>query len=137
MNDSSLVVEKVEDIYKWLEGQLQENEISCDACGKCCDFKNYDHRLYVTTPEMIYFRKKIDGKNIKPMTEGKCPYNIDGKCSVYKYRFAGCRIFNCKGDPDRQSKLSEKTIQKFKDLCDNSNTPYHYAELSKALGTNP
>ena len=133
MNDASLVVEKVEDIYNWLETQLRKRNTPCDACGKCCDFKNYDHRLYVTTPEMIYFKEKIAPKNIKPMTEGKCPYNIEGKCSIYNYRFAGCRIFNCKADPDTQSKLSENTLQKFKDLCDKSQTPYNYAELSKAL----
>lgn len=136
MNDTVLLTEKIEDIYNWIEKELKSNNVSCESCGRCCDFVNYDHRLYVTSPELIYFKEKLGTKNIKSMTDGKCPYNIDGKCSVYQYRFAGCRIFNCKSDRDLQSELSEQAIQKFKDLCSQFDIPYRYAELTAALMSN-
>ena len=136
MNDIALVLEKIENIYNWIEEKLQNEDGSCVSCGRCCDFANYDHRLYLTSPELIYFKEKLGTKNIKPMTDGKCPYNIDGKCSVYKHRFAGCRIFFCKAEKDRQSELSEQAIQKFKDLCSQFDIPCHYAKLTTALMSN-
>jgi hypothetical protein len=67
------------------------------------------------------------------MLTQQCPYLEDGKCTVRNYRFAGCRIFFCKADKDFQNNLSEKTIEKFKALCDKFNFPYRYVDLSTSL----
>jgi len=64
---------------------------------------------------------------------GRCPYNVGGKCTVYEYRFAGCRIFCCNADADFQSRLSESAIKKFKDLCTEFSIPYRYIDLPTAL----
>ena len=127
---------RVAEIYKWLDLQICEAGDSagaCEACGKCCDFAQFDHRLFVTTPELMYLTAKIGAENIKQMTGSRCPYNIDGKCSVYEYRFAGCRIFCCKGDADFQNRLSESALRKFKSICDASQIPYQYADLPNVL----
>jgi len=120
-------------VYDWIDSQTGQTASQCDACGKCCDFENYDHRLFVTSPELIYFAAKIDPDKIKPMPAGRCPYNIDGKCTVYPYRFAGCRIFYCKGDKEIQNQLSEQVAEKFKDICEKSGLPYRYTDLPDAL----
>jgi hypothetical protein len=70
-----------------------------------------------------------------PMTTGICPYRKDGKCSVYPWRFAGCRIFNCTGDADLQSQLSEESISQMKSLCQTYSLPYQYVDLKTALNT--
>jgi hypothetical protein len=57
----------------------------------------------------------------------------NGKCAVYDYRFASCRIFFCKGDTDFQSKLTESAIKKFKSLCEEFAIPYRYVDLPTAL----
>jgi hypothetical protein len=126
---------KVAEIYDWLEAQITEitKENQCSACGKCCDFEGYDHRLFVTGPELMYLVENIGQENIKPMSSGKCPYNIEGKCTVYEYRFASCRIFSCGDDVDFQSELSELTLQKLKLLCEEFQIPYSYRELAFAL----
>ncbi len=125
----------VDEIYKWLDDQLStvtaNNE--CSACGRCCNFKAYDHRLYITAAEFVRFVDGIGAENIKPMPNGVCPYQTDGKCSVYSHRFAGCRIFNCKVDPGIQSKLSEEALTKLRAACDNFGFAYKYMELSDAL----
>ncbi len=127
----------VDEIYKWLDDQLQaataNNE--CSACGRCCDFKAYDHRLYITIAEFARFVDGIGSENIKPMTNGVCPYQADGKCSVYSHRFAGCRIFNCKIDSDIQNQLSEETLTKLRAACDKFALQYKYMELSEALNS--
>jgi Fe-S-cluster containining protein len=136
MKKNDQVIALVSEIYKWIEArQLAHKGIagSCASCGKCCDFESYDHHLYVTTPEIIYFVEKISKENIRQMTKSNCPYQVEGKCSVHAFRFSGCRIFCCKGEAAFQSELTESAIKKFKALCDELQIPYRYVELPVAL----
>jgi len=130
------LLKRVAEIYNWLDLQIREFSGlagACEVCGRCCDFARFDHRLFVTTPELMYLAAKIGAENIKPMPTGRCPYNVDGKCTIYEYRFAGCRIFCCKGDKDFQSRLSESALKKFKSICTEFQVPYRYIALSGAL----
>ncbi len=130
------LLKQVAEIYKWLDSQVRESVHLagvCNACGKCCNFGSFDHRLFVTPPELIYLLVSLDTENTKQMTTGRCPYNIRGKCSVYKYRFSGCRIFSCCGDTNFQSRLSESTLTKFKSLCTKFQISYRYTDLATAL----
>jgi hypothetical protein len=137
------LLKRVAEIYNWLDLQISSNsELAglCNTCGKCCNFaqpdpateQEFDHRLFVTTPESMYLAANLGAENIKPMTTG-CPYNIDGKCTIYEYRFAGCRIFYCKGDKNFQSELSESALKKLKLLCTEFQIPYRYSDLATAL----
>ena len=123
----------VERIYNWIDRQVKKQNSHCNACGKCCDFANYDHKLFVTTPELIHFAEKLGEQSIKQMKTGRCPYNTNGKCTVYDHRFAGCRIFFCEGDTELQNKLSEEALKRFKTLCRRHNISYQYLELPTAL----
>ena len=145
------LLEEVAEIYTWLAAQIRDNNKltgQCNACGKCCDFggpapvaeQGFDHRLFVTPPELIYLAANLGAENIKSMPTnrplgGKCPYNIDGKCTVYEYRFASCRIFYCSADVDFQSKLSESVLEKLKSLCTEFQIPYRYTDLATALNS--
>jgi len=130
------LLKRVAGIYKWLDSQISNNSNFagiCNACGKCCDFSKFDHRLFVATPELMYLAANLGAENVKPMTTSRCPYNIRGKCSVYEHRFSGCRIFSCKGDTGFQSRLSESALKKFKSLCTEFQIPYRYTDLATAL----
>ena len=127
---------KVAEIYKWLDEQTcQNSDLTgvCDVCGRCCDFAAFDHRLFVTTPELLYLAANLGAENVKPMPGTRCPYSISGKCAIYNYRFAGCRIFCCKSEPDFQNALSESALRKFKNLCEQFQISYHYIDLPTAL----
>ncbi len=141
---SSRLLERVAEIYDWLDLQIRDYADlagACDVCGKCCNFagpapateQGFDHRLFVTTPELMYLTANLGTENVKPMTTNRCPYNIGGKCTVYEYRFAGCRIFCCKGNTDFQSRLSESTLKKLKSICTEFQIPYRYTDLATAL----
>jgi Fe-S-cluster containining protein len=129
------IIEAVERIYSSLEAELLQTPDKCKACGKCCDFEFFDHKLYITAPELVYFKTKLAENKIPllPMTAGVCPYRRDGKCSVYPWRFAGCRIFNCTGNADLQSQLSEGTIASCKLLCEQLELKYRYMDLKNGL----
>ncbi|MBW8001409.1 MAG: hypothetical protein FVQ80_05250 [Planctomycetes bacterium] len=136
MGANNKIAERAAEIYDWLDCQIKSHPESagdCQACGKCCDFESFDHRLFVTTPELIHLAKKLGGENIKPMPSSRCPYNVEDKCEIHENRFAGCRIFQCKADKDFQSKLSEEAIKKFKSICTNLQVPYHYIDLATGL----
>jgi len=132
----SRLLDRVAEIYKWLDLQIRRHSDLagvCKSCGKCCDFDGFDHRLFITPPERMYLAAGLGAENIKPMPRSRCPYNIEGKCSVYEYRFAGCRIFCCKADKDFQSSLTESTLEKLKSLCTEFQIPYRYTDLASAL----
>jgi len=134
---------KVAEIYTWLNAQIRDNNLltgQCKACGKCCDFDKFDHHLFVTPPELMYLTTgqqaaNPGAENIKSMPTNRCPYNIDGKCTVYEYRFAACRIFCCNADADFQSELSESALKKLKSLCTEFQIPYRYTGLADALNS--
>ena len=149
---SSQLLTSVSDIYDWLDSQIckaADLAGTCEACGKCCNFTGpavvcgqepafvsdqaFNHLLFVTTPEVMYFAANLGSENIKSMLTNRCPYNISGECSVYKHRFAGCRIFCCKADTDFQNGLSESAIKKFRSICTELNVPYRYTDLTTAL----
>src|SRR3972149_2010542 len=132
----SQVLDRVAEVYNWLDCQIRESGTVagwCEMCGKCCDFDSFDHRLFVSTPELMYLSGKLGQDKTKQMANGRCPYNIRGKCTIYQDRFAGCRIFFCRGDKDFQSSLSEQAIKKLKSICTDLQIPYRYAELAAAL----
>jgi hypothetical protein len=132
----SELLNKVVEIYNWLEVEIRQSSDlagACDSCGRCCDFEAFDHRLFVTPPELMYLAAKLGVENIKPMPDSRCPYHLICQCAVYEYRFAGCRIFSCKGDKDFQSGLSESALKKFKSICDQFRVPYRYTDLATAL----
>ena len=149
-----MLLQKVAEIYTWLDTQIRDNNQltgQCSACGKCCDFaspapaseqgpapgldQGFDHRLFVTPPELMYLAANLGAEKQKQMTTNRCPYNIDGKCTIYEYRFAGCRIFCCKADTDFQSRLSESALKKFKSICTEFQIPYRYTDLATALNS--
>ena len=130
------VIREVAEIYDWIGRQLDSaGDLSgqCDTCGRCCDFDAYDHRLYVTGPELMYLSACLNVEKLRRMPTSRCPYNIDGRCSVYEYRFVGCRIFCCKADTDFQSRLTEAVLEKLKSLCTELEIPYLYSDLASAL----
>ena len=136
----SELLKKVAEIYNWLEEEIRRGGDlagACDSCGRCCDFEAFDHRLFVTPPELMYLAENIGAENMKPMPDSRCPYHLICLCTVYEYRFAGCRIFSCKGDADFQSRLSETALKKFKSICAEFNIPYRYTDLASALNGFP
>ena len=130
MNASPRIIQEVDAIYQWIDQQLAQMDSSCRACGDCCDFESFGHKLYITTPELLYFQHFISPQ---AMTTGICPYRIDGKCTVYPYRFSGCRVFSCKGDAEKENALCEQAIKKLKTLCDKHLISYHYVYLKRGL----
>ena len=128
-----IILKHVEEVYSWIDSVNHKTGLTCQGCGKCCDFENYDHKLFVTTPELVYFAAKLAEGSVRKMTGRVCPYNSGGKCLVYNQRFGGCRIFFCKGNAEAQSQLSEEVVGRFKEICTKFGLDYHYVDLASGL----
>ncbi len=135
MSELSKLSQRVRQIYDSIGSQVAVDQSlkKCMACGECCDFAKFGHLLFVSTPEMIFLKENIGQEKIKQMETNVCPYNERGKCTIYPLRFAGCRIFFCKGNGEFQGQLSETTIKSFKALCTEFDIPYKYKNLQQAL----
>jgi len=132
------LVEEVAALYDWIDVQLRQDPARagrCKACGACCDFQAYDHRLFVTPPELIYLAARLDTRALRPMPSGRCPYQQGKDCTVHEHRFAACRVFCCTGAADFHSDLSEAALQRLKNLCEELQVPYRYQDLATALNT--
>jgi len=132
------LVEEVAALYDWIGEQLKREPGQvgrCNACGACCDFPAYDHRLFVTPPELIYLAARLNASRLEPMPGGRCPYQQDNRCTIHEHRFAGCRIFHCRGDSSFQGELSETALDRLKSLCEEFQIPYRYQDLPVALNT--
>ncbi|MCF7956239.1 MAG: YkgJ family cysteine cluster protein [Phycisphaerae bacterium] len=127
----SEISKAVEEVYDWIESQGIDH--TCTGCGDCCNFTEYDHLLFVTGVELIHFAEAIGRENIKAMPNGICPYMTDGKCTVYKSRFAGCRIFQCKGNDEQQGEVMEKALAKLKLIGEKFGVDYSYIDLARGL----
>lgn len=123
----------VQKLYQQIEQQHIDSSVySCRGCGQCCDFQSYGHRLFLTPPELIYLDDTQQGLFL-PMTNGICPYRINGRCSVYTRRFVGCRIFFCQGNQDYQHNLGEILLKELKKICIDFGLTYQYWDLQCAL----
>lgn len=130
------LLEAVAALYDWIQTQLRLSAGRagrCNACGACCDFPAYGHRLFVTPPELIYLAARLNVDRLEPMPGGRCPYQRDNLCTIHEHRFAGCRIFGCRGDAGFQSDLSEAALGRLKSLCEEFQIPYRYCDLPAAL----
>lgn len=131
------IVAAVADVYAWIDGQTASWSPSCRACGECCDFEEFGHRLFLTSVELMYFHSKVPPNRREPMTGGICPYRVNSRCSVHSIRFAGCRTFSCSGPTEPQGRLSEEALARFKRTCEQFHVPYAYMDLKTALNGPP
>jgi Fe-S-cluster containining protein len=99
----------------------------CRACGECCRFERFDHRLYVTPAELAWLLAVPPPQPAAPL---RCPYQAGARCMARERRPLGCRIFFCDGG---ESDQYEAVHAQVKDLHQKLRVPYAYVELSGAL----
>ena len=139
--DNSEALAAVADIYQCVDQNLAGAGAKCDNCGVCCDFKQYGHKLFASTLEMLYFFRHADsaklsgaGRKAAVGLPGRCPYQQNGLCAMRRARPIGCRIFYCRDLPaDFQSELTEQTMQRLGRLHRQLGAVYYYTDLLEWL----
>ena len=122
-------------VYKDLDRDISILAPSCRACGECCDFDKYDHRLYTSDLEMDYVLKLAGPpKMLIDIDNGRCPYLSGNKCTVREHRPLGCRTFYCQdGWNATSSDLYEKYLRRIKDICAENGREWNYEPMLSLL----
>ena len=153
------VREAVGGVYQAVQGEVDARRPRCDASGRCCNFEEYGHRLYVTTAELATFMHELGGvtahraeglalSSPSPSATGRhslpvasdvgrgpgCPFQAERLCTVHPIRPFGCRVFFCDPDAgDWQRDAYERHHARLKQLHDRLAVPYYYVEWRWAL----
>lgn len=126
-------------IYGQITDRLRSIAPRCERSGRCCQFEEFGHRLYVTTAELAAFvaqaklRKELTEYSARP-DGGACRYQLGKLCQAHEIRPMGCRIFFCDPTKDQQlNELYEQMHRQLKDLHDRLRIPYYYIEWRTGL----
>ncbi len=113
------------------DAAVAEERPACRACGACCRFEEFGHRLYVSTGELALLSVSRPRRVCRP---GRCPYQVGQRCTARRRRGLGCRVFFC--DPaagEWSAAVYEQHHRGIRLLHARAHLPYHYVELTAAL----
>lgn len=137
-------------LYESVDKVLAAQGARCLGGGACCRFDLMGHRLYASTGELAVLTGQPAPSTVEgpaPSTiEGpapldhspaplRCPYQFGPRCSAYRRRPLGCRLFFCRPGRDGQSSRTyEQFHRRIRQLHESFEVPYLYVELTGALG---
>jgi len=129
----------LEAVYACIADAVELRGPACWASGRCCNFKEAGHLLYVTGLEAAYHvdrlgvpvtRAEVDGA----VERGDCPFLQGNLCGAHLVKPLGCRVYFC----DRtaqvwQEELSERGLAMIRRLHDEHGIEYRYGEWRAML----
>lgn len=135
----------VGDLYRQVEMEVGQLEVSCRQCGKCCCFGKFGQALLASTAEVGYLLawlkkqpsklKEVSAKKIESSHE-VCPFLEDEHCGVREGRALGCRVFFCQAealDKERMENMYEDFHKRIVDLHEQSELSYQYLGWGEAM----
>ena len=123
----------VADVYERVDREVSSLGATCWNRGQCCNFGRAGHRLYVTTPELIYFGQTHKSLPAAPDAQA-CPHQMDGACHAREARPLGCRVYFCQASARWwQPPMTEKHLAELRALGDRFDIPYAYTEWLDGL----
>jgi hypothetical protein len=128
------VREAIRRFYAELDAAVQTRQPVCRNRGACCRFDEFGHELFVTTLEAAYFLATVEKPIIVDRRPAGCPYQINGMCTARDARPSGCRIFFCDATAQSwQGPMTEQTLKRLRELHEQLDVPYRYAEWRDVL----
>ena len=118
-------------VYRECEAFFGRRGTACRQCGRCCDFSEFGHDLYVSSIEaawMLYCGGIPQG-----FPEGPCPFLSEGACKNRFGRAVGCRTFFCEDDNDRTRAFHERLVRRVKEAAAKEELPWEYGRLDRML----
>ncbi len=126
---------RIRAVYDEVQRAVDARKPRCDVSGRCCQFEQYGHLLFVTTIELAAFaleRRAADDPHV--IVGDGCPYQVNRLCTVHDTRPFGCRIYFC--DPTAQEWQQSQYEQfhlRIRALHDELAIPYFYVEWRQGL----
>lgn len=120
-------------LYEDVEREVAAAGPVCIASGRCCRFKEYGHVLFLSNLEAEVLLTAAPPYE-QPVSADFCPFQKDKLCTARDPRPLGCRVYYC--DPAYQetgNQITEKYLQRLKDLSTELNLEWRYAPLHRFL----
>lgn len=117
-------------IYARVDGRT--GRARCRACGECCRFETFGHRLYATYLEAAYLAA-VCGAPAGAFGEEGCGYQRGSLCGARPGRVLGCRTFFCGAAGGFSVELHESALAEIKRLTGEHGLPADYLPLSEHL----
>lgn len=137
---SSSFDDAVAEIYQWVDEQIRQAAPRCEISGRCCRFREYGHRLYITRTEaekLLLTPRPAEvawAEFRREQVLNRCPYQVAGRCTARENRPLGCRIYFCDPEFDEAAcELTEAALQKLKQVHDQYQQPWEYRDLADFL----
>lgn len=147
----SNVAAAVESVYADAAAAIADRGPACWASGRCCNFEQHGHRLYVTGLEAAWCVAKlpeIAGTRKENFAEptlrllvleqarerGGCPFQIGNLCGAHAIKPLGCRVYFCdRSAQEWQMRLSERLIGRVRRIHEEFGIEYRYGEWRAML----
>ena len=135
----------VAELYKEVEEQVGQLEVTCGQCGKCCHFEEFGQELLASTAELGYLWSWLKKHPLKLISlvgrTGEsspkvCPFLKAQSCTVREARALGCRVFFCQAegvDKERMENIYETYHKRIAELHKQRDVSYHYLTWDKVM----
>jgi len=121
-------------LYREVDEQLAALGQTCRACGACCDFALYDHRLYLTTVELALLTS-LPPTHHDAVAADRCPYQDGSICAARQRRALGCRVFSCDAATDAaEQDVYDRYHNRLGEMHRKHSLTYLYVDLIASLG---
>ena len=135
----------VGELYRQVEEQLGQLEVTCQQCGKCCRFEEFSQELLASTAELGYLWSWLKKHPLKLIgllgktaesNHNVCPFLQKQSCTAREARALGCRVFFCQAkglDKERMESIYEAYHKRIIELHKQRDVSYHYLSWGKAM----
>lgn len=126
-------------VYTLIADQIAARGPACWASGRCCNFRQAGHRLYVTGLEAAFTVSRLAtplrGQDLDgALARGDCPFLTGNLCGVHTIKPMGCRVYFCDASAQVwQTDLSERAMEMIRAIHDRHGIEYRYGEWRSML----
>ena len=131
-------------LMRELESQAQEqlhiHRPVCLASGKCCNFEQHGHSMWLTGLEVAWTLSQLpsaptSSEVAASVRQGNCPFLVQGMCGIHQARPLGCRAYFCdQAGQGWQEAMMESWLGRIRSLHVELEIAYRYDEWRRLLG---
>ena len=120
--------------------QLRIHRPVCLASGKCCNFEQHGHSMWLTGLEVAWTLSQLpsaptSSEVAASVRQGNCPFLVQGMCGIHQARPLGCRAYFCDQAGDGwQEAMMESWLGRIRSLHTELDIAYRYDEWRRLLG---
>ena len=113
-------------LYHEIDVELRRLGASCEACGRCCRFAEFGHRLWMTNLETDYLRARHEHR--EAVDPGACAYLDGTSCSARDGRSLACRTFHCGLPSDVVEEITNRYFERLREIARAAGSRLEYVD---------